>query len=562
VTDPSQTSPWVRYRLPVLAAYGTLVFIPFLDLRDLWYPNEPHLAQVAQWMFTTGDWILPRHNGQPFLDYPPMLYWLASIFSHLLGGLSEFAMRLPCAIAAIAVGVATCAAGSRWYDARTGLAAGFVVMTFHRFAYEAISFRPDMLFTVMIATGVLAYAHGAGKKPQWEWRVAGFALLGLAMLVKGPLGLLLPGLVLTLWHGSRREWRRLVELAPLSLVSLAIYLPWFVACAAATGSDNILFELYDQNVQRFRAGGRGHEQPFHYYFTTMWFNMAPWAPMLPFAVWWIFRSGRRRDRNVQLALWWFGVFLVFLSVATTKRTHYLVPAYPAAALLLAPWIASLGRGETARPPGAPDPRPARYYAAALAVVLPVIAILLFILAGATEQVMARAELSELLLDAGRAMRLPLALLGVVLLAGGLWIGAAWWRGNARGGLVRLGLLHVPIFLLAYAWLLPALNPAKTYKPQSYWIREQIGDETHIGMVYPGIGRHKTSAFAYYAVALVNSLENPDQVEEFFARHPGSVVLVHDSLAGTIFVGETASWKDRVLREMWTGNDLYHVLPGP
>jgi hypothetical protein len=368
--------------------------------------------------------------------------------------------------------------------------------------------------------------------------------------------------VLTLWHGSRREWRRLVELAPLSLVSLAIYLPWFVACAAATGSDNILFELYDQNVQRFRAGGRGHEQPFHYYFTTMWFNMAPWAPMLPFAVWWIFRSGRRRDRNVQLALWWFGVFLVFLSVATTKRTHYLVPAYPAAALLLAPWIASLGRGETARPPGAPDPRPARYYAAALAVVLPVIAILLFILAGATEQVMARAELSELLLDAGRAMRLPLALLGVVLLAGGLWIGAAWWRGNARGGLVRLGLLHVPIFLLAYAWLLPALNPAKTYKPQSYWIREQIGDETHIGMVYPGIGRHKTSAFAYYAVALVNSLENPDQVEEFFARHPGSVVLVHDSLAGTIFVGETASWKDRVLREMWTGNDLYHVLPGP
>ncbi len=74
------------------------------------------------------------------------------------------------------------------------------------------------------------------------------------MLAKGPLGLLLPGLVLTLWHGSRREWRRLFELAPLALISFAVYLPWFVACAHAMGSDNILYELYAQNFARFFSG--------------------------------------------------------------------------------------------------------------------------------------------------------------------------------------------------------------------------------------------------------------------------------------------------------------------
>ncbi|MDX1388260.1 MAG: glycosyltransferase family 39 protein [Acidobacteriota bacterium] len=561
MSDRSSTSPLVRHRLLVLAAFGFLIYVPFLDLRDLWYPNEPHLGQVAQAMFATGDWILPIRNGEIFVDYPPLMYWAGALFSHLLGGVSEFALRLPNALAAIAVALVTCVYGSRWFGARTGLWAGFVLMTFYRFAYEAITYRPDMLFAATIAIGVLLYAEGAGGQPKWEWRIAGFAALGLAMLAKGPLGLLLPGLVLTLWHGRRREWRRIVELAPLSLISLAVYLPWLVACASAMGSESILHELYAQNLARFTAGERGHAQPFYYYLQTIWLNMAPWAPMLPFAIWWLFRAHRSRDRNVQLALWWFGVFLVFLSIATTKRTQYLVPAYPAAALLLAPWLASLARGraEDAR---APDPRPARFYAAALAIALPILGVLLFVIAGGAGRIMARAGSPGPVVETGLALRMPLATLGAVLLAGGIWIGLAWWRGDGRAGLTRLAIVQVPLLLALYGWVLPTLDPVKTYKPQSRWIREQIGDETHMGMVYPGKGRHKTGGFGFYTGALVVSLRTEAEVRAFFVEHPDSLVIVHEDLVEKIFAADETLWRSRVIREMWAGTDLYLVVQRP
>ena len=94
---------------------------------------------------------------------------------------------------------------------------------------EAVGYRPDVLFGLAVTSGFVLYVAGVGDRPRWILRVTGFALFGVAMLTKGPLGLLLPGLVLTLWHGSRREWRRLLELAPLALVSIAVYLPWFIA---------------------------------------------------------------------------------------------------------------------------------------------------------------------------------------------------------------------------------------------------------------------------------------------------------------------------------------------
>ncbi len=154
MTDPSPSSPLVRYRLLVLAAFGVLIYVPFLDLRDLWYPNEPHLGQVAQAMFLSRDWITPVRNGEVYVDYPPLMYWAGVFFSHVLGGVSEFALRLPNALAAALLGLVTCAAGSRWYDERTGLWAGFVLLTFYRFAYEAITYRPDMFFATTIAVPV------------------------------------------------------------------------------------------------------------------------------------------------------------------------------------------------------------------------------------------------------------------------------------------------------------------------------------------------------------------------------------------------------------------------
>jgi 4-amino-4-deoxy-L-arabinose transferase-like glycosyltransferase len=554
----------VRYRIPLLVILGVLLYIAFLGLRDLWYPDELDVAEVARAMFLSGDWIAPRSMGVIWVDYPPMMYWAGTVSAHLLDGMSAFTLRLPIALAAIGTVVITCATATRWFDARAGLWAGFALLTFLTFVYEANSYRPDMLFSLMITAGIIVYAQGAGENPRFLFRVAGFAFLGLAMLSKGPLGLLLPGLVLVLWHGGQREWRRILELAPLSLVALAVYLPWFVAAAQAMGWDNMLHELYAQNFERFQTGTtRGHEQPLFYYVRNFWFDFSPWSWLVPPAIWWIFRTGRWRDPKVQLVGWWFGAFLVFLSIATTKRQVYLLPAYPAVALLLGTWLASVGRAQNTTTEEAPGPLPVRIYSLILAIAFSMIGIALFGVVGAFETVVGRFDLNEKELEVMQGLRVPLTVMGIVLLAAGLWIGQAWRGGNARAALVRIGAAHVALYTVILALVMPALQPTKTYASESQWISEQIGSETHIGMVWPGgMGRHKRVAFSYYTGAMVDMLDDRTQVEGFFRVHPSSVVLVHEESVDRLFAEDESSWRARVIRELRAGNHLYLVLRGP
>jgi 4-amino-4-deoxy-L-arabinose transferase-like glycosyltransferase len=562
----------VRYRFLLLVLLGALLYIAFIGLRDLWYPDELDIAEVARAMFLSGDWVSPRRMGVIWVDYPPMIYWAGTVFSHLLDGMSAFSLRLPNALAAIATVVITCAVGTRWFEARTGLWAGFALLTFLSFVYEANSYRPDVLFTLMIASGMILYALGAGERPRLSLRVAGFAFLGLAMLAKGPLGLLLPGLVLTLWLGARHEWRRILELAPLALVSLAIYLPWFAATADAMGWDNILYELYAQNFARFQHGElRGHAQPFYYYFKNFWLDFAPWSWLVPPAIYWIVRTDRWRDPKIQLVLWWFGAFFVFLTLAATKRQLYLLPAYPAVALLLAPWLASVGRPEPAA--DAPRTRPIRIYSLILAIGLPALGIALIAVVVGFASIVAGQDFNEQELAVAHGIRIPLAMLGTVLIASGLWIGQAWKQNKARAALRRIAAAHVLLYVVILAFALPALGPGKTYAPQSEWIREQIGAETNFGMVYPfgsktasgkilNAGVARRGGFAYHTGAMVDLLADREEVESYFQEHPNTVVLIHEGSVDQIFSGQESEWEARVIGELRTGSHVYVVVRGP
>jgi len=557
MSESTAESLAVRHRVLLLILIGLLLYVPFLGLRDLWYPDEPDIGEVCLSMYESGDWVAPRRVGVIWVDYPPMLYWAGCISAHALGGVSEFTLRLPNALAAIALVALTCVVVSRWFDPRAGLWAGFMMLTFQQFAYQAVGYRPDVLFSLAIAAGMFAYVAGVGERRRWLLVVLAFVFFGLAMLSKGPLGLLLPGLVLTLWHGSRREWRRILLLAPLSLVALAVYLPWFVLCARAMGADSILYELYAQNIARFFAGDRGHEQPIYYYLTNIWADLAPWSLLLPFAIHWLVRTGRWRDRNLQLCLWWLGTFLVFLTVAVTKRQLYLLPAYPAAAVLLAPWVAAAGRGGE----DAPSPRPLRVFGVAMVIMLTVLAVAALTAVIAFDEVVVRAELNALELEAAQAMRAPLAVLGVVLVASALWIAVAWRRVQVRAILVRTGVAHLAIYLVLLAWVLPPMNPTRTYKPQSQWVRDFIGEESHFGLVnlHAGLALRKKGAFAYYSGRLVEEIYSQEEVERFFREHPSSVVLVAQDSAEHIFAGDEAAWRERVVRELQVGRTRYLVV---
>lgn len=563
-TEQSPESFWVRHRYLVLLGLGMLVYLPWLGLRGLWYPDEPDIGQVCQAMFTSGDWIAPRRNGVIWVDYPPMIYWVGTIASHVFGGMTSFALRIPNALTAVATGLLACAAGTRWFGARAGLWAGFMLLTFLQYVYEGVSYRPDVTFTFAISLGLFMYAQGVGQRPRLLLRVGGFALLGAAMLAKGPLGLLLPGLVLSLWHVSRREWRRWLELAPLALVSMAVYLPWFVACARAMGADSILYELYAQNVGRFFSGSRGHEQAVYYYVTRIWSDLFPWSVLFPFAVVWLARGRQRGARNVQLLMWWVGVFVAFLSVATTKRQLYLLPVYPAIALLIAPWVDSVTRGGSRDPAKDPSPKPALAWSIIAATLLGLVGLGLVGLFAGFHPVMRGIELSPLERETALAMRAPIAVLGFVLIGGAVAVGLAWYRGDTRGSLVRLGLAQIPMYLVVLVGLLPAMDPVRSYGPAGRWIREQIGDDSRIGLVNRSAAKSvaKMGAFGFYSETLVDILREPGEIEDFFERHPGSVVMIEDEAVDQVFLDDEGPWRDRVIREVQITGDTYLALGAP
>lgn len=552
----------VRHRYVFLTLLGILLYIAFLGLRDVWYPDEPDIAEVTLAMYLSGDWVSPRRMGVVWVDYPPMIYWIGVISSHVLGDITAFALRLPNAVTAIVIGLLTCFTASRWYDERTGFWSGFALMTCLLFVYEANSYRPDIWFTLGIAAGLLLYLEGTLDKHNLWLRVAGFACLGVAMLSKGILGLLLPGLVLVLWHAYSREWRRILELAPLSLVSIAVFLPWVAGTAQAMGWDNILYEFYAQNFARFQSGFRGHQQPLYYYVMNFWMDFSPWSWLFPAAILWTIRSGRAKDRRVQLLFWWLGTFFVFLSFAETKRQLYMLPAFPAFALLIGPWLASVGQNKGV---SAPRERPVRIYSVTLATVLVALGLFLLVFAASIDQVIAALDLNAAELIVAGLLQTPLAILGAVLLAGGIWIGLAWKKKDSQAALKKIGLTYVAMYVVVVGVVMPNFAASKTYKPQGEWIRSVIGpDQTHIGMVYPGGGGiRKRGAFGFETGGvMVDLLESEEQIEGFFDQYPDSMVLVEGASLDTIFGRDPQGWETRKIRELWVGKTLYVVVGAP
>lgn len=547
----------IRSRAVWLGLLGVLVYVLWLGTRDFWYPGEPDLAEICRAMFESGDWVVPRRNGEIYLNYGPLFFWAGSLASHLLGGISEFALRLPNALAATAMVVATSLVGARWFGREAGLWAGLLLLASWELCWQAIGFRVDPLFALFITLGIFAYASGAGPESRWLPRVVGFALLGVAILVKGPLGLLLPGLALTLWHAARREWRPLLELAPLSLLAIAVALPWYLAAAQSLGAETVIREFAAQNFFRFGSGERGHGRPFYYYLERIWFDISLWAVLLPFALWWIFRSEAWRDRRVQLALWWFGTFFVFLSIAATKRKLYLIPAYPAAVLLLARWLSALTAGRAGASP--PDPRPARLFATGFWMLLAVLSAAALVAAAGLGPVLGRMQLDEAAREVYLGLRLPALAIGLSAGALWYWVGRARRRSDLRAALLRLALAQVLIYLLTVAWVLPTLDPLNTYAPDGRWIAERAGPEGEIA--YWGSDR-KVGAFAYYAGRPLERVEGEAGLQAFFRRHPDGLVIAQEKRIGDLFASEETDWSARVVREFEAARRRYFVLRGP
>jgi 4-amino-4-deoxy-L-arabinose transferase-like glycosyltransferase len=334
-----------RYCLYLLLL-GTLLFFPFLGTRDFWAPVEPRYAEIARVMFVKSEWIVPTINGNLYTDKPILYFWLVLIVSKIAGGVNEWTVRLPSALGAVGAVLTTYAIGRDFFGPRVGFIAGAVLATSLRVIWEGRWAHVDMLFAFFFALSMYFAARAVLSKGSLNELLAAYALMALATLTKGLIGVVLPALILISFVAVRRDWRlllkaRLVWGIP---IFLAIVAPWLVLVDQASGGKWLKDFIWIHHIKRYAAGA-GHRQPFYYYFTTLPVDFLPWTIFAMPALF-AYRLGRKffREATPSFFILWFVAVFLFFTLSDTKRELYLLPLFPPMALLVAHYLDDLMSG--------------------------------------------------------------------------------------------------------------------------------------------------------------------------------------------------------------------------
>jgi 4-amino-4-deoxy-L-arabinose transferase-like glycosyltransferase len=348
LTIPS-VAPALRRRILLFTlALGLLLFVWRLGATGLVDETPPLFAASARAIAETGDWLIPRVNGLPRYDKPPLVYWAMGLL-YLLPGqqqwnpLGSWASALPSALASIAVMLALAHTLLRWPQAPrrpalTALAAALAfalsppVLLWSRVAVS------DALFSGLVALTLLAAWWAIAEPSLAVWPI--WLLLGLAVLAKGPVAVVLLGLTLLLYGWSQGDlgglWRRLQPLRGLALTSL-VALPWYGAALLVEGEPFWRSFFGYHNLQRFTSVVNNHQQPWWFFLLMLVLASLPSSPLLLLG---LSRALSWRPAAAPLSLrrfaaCWLLAVLLFFSLAATKLPSYWLPAIPAAALLVA-----------------------------------------------------------------------------------------------------------------------------------------------------------------------------------------------------------------------------------
>jgi len=532
----------------------------------LWDEDEPRFAVIARTMVETGDWVVPVFNGTLAVDKPVLMHW-AMAASMSVFGVNEFACRLPSMIAALATALALLRLGTRLFNPATGVVAALAWLGSLLAGIEAHAATPDAILTalctwatVLVAEVLLTAKKGdiprfrsEGATPgeaAWKRGMSPFflprlgvaralgigLLLGLAVVCKGPIGFVGPLAVLVPWAWWVAVDRRLAELPagpwlrrvaatawpavidvirslrPIVLTAgiLIAAAPWYVAVWQRTDGAWIEGFFFVHNVGRFMAPMEKHSGGVLFHPLAMLVLFYPWSCFLPLTV--VLAAWRTWNRTVPvatvhalgLALLWLGVWVGGFSAAATKLPNYILPAYPAAALLVA--VVAVEAARRAATAGRwPHPRWAATGTLALA------------FGGA-------ATIATILVAArsGLPGAEPAAVVGLVPLAGA---GACWWLATRQRPDAALACFTGTALLYTALAVGPAAGQIATANAIPAFVSGLKGD----GDAAARLGTFMIASpnVVFYASGHVNQIVQDDAAAaaKFLASGPDAVLLV-------------------------------------
>jgi 4-amino-4-deoxy-L-arabinose transferase-like glycosyltransferase len=320
--------------LLIAISAGTIFFR--LGSLPLLGPDEPRYARVAQEMEEQGRWITPILQGKPWLEKPPLYYWVTIPFLSLFDA-DESTARIGPAICALVTALAIFWLGSVLWTRLAGLLGASILLTSLGFIGFGRSASTDMPFACCftLAMAILAVA----LKKETRHVVWAYVFLGLAILGKGPVAIVLAvGTALCFWFLDDKgialvRWRILTG----SVVAAAICLPWFLLAFHQNDYSFISTFFLNHNIARYVTSIHHHSQPFYYFLPVLIALLFPWSGWTILLIKSPIKELRRwREWNPgMIFLFCWALFpIVFFSFSDSKLAGYILPSFPPFALIL------------------------------------------------------------------------------------------------------------------------------------------------------------------------------------------------------------------------------------
>ena len=326
----------------LLLAVLLLVFEP--GRVPLFEPDEGRYAEIPREMLVTRDFLTPRLNGVLYFEKPPLYYWSVAASLAILGP-TEMAVRLPGKLAAVAMVLLAVAFARRRWGTRTGLLAGLILATSILVVALSRVALIDPMLSAALAAATFAFASfveadAAGETRRSQRALYAFhAACAAAILLKGLVGVVLPGGAIVVWTlvtGRWRTLRRVFSPGPLFLF-FALAVPWHVAMALRH-PDFLQFYFVHEHFQRFATTEHRRTGPAVYFIPVLVAGFLPWTAFFGrFRESWPgFTRGAWRARSTEAFLWiWALLVFAFFSASRSKLIPYVLPIWPALSVLLA-----------------------------------------------------------------------------------------------------------------------------------------------------------------------------------------------------------------------------------
>ena len=330
---------------------GAVVSLFFVNLggKQFWASHvESRRAEIASNMLKSGDYMAPTLNGKKIFTKPPLYYWTLAASFKINGAATEKAARVPSALFGVATVFLTALIASRLFGSVTAFFSAATLATSYLFLFYSRLAELDVEFAFFITLSfyfLLELRANPGKSTA----ILFWLSAALGFMVKGPFALMYPlgaSLALAPFDEKGRRWAAIKALFPPAGVALfaVIVLPWFLYVIFFDDAWSVFNEEALQRV----TSSRGKHHPPLFYLGSLMANFSPWALLLPFALYWM--TARDFARENLFPLSWAITGLVVASLISAKNHHYILPLYPAFAIIVGRLLAACAQGELGEAP--------------------------------------------------------------------------------------------------------------------------------------------------------------------------------------------------------------------